>query len=146
MITGDELLIRAKRLDGKWEKGYYVKASRKWHTNGFHEDWIITSCVANGGWFSVIGRYAIDPDTICRYTGIDDLYEYDIFLINVLGVKFYGIVRIGEYEVGKNPDLPVLHKGVYIEWIGHPGNGVAELLKEYRLTVVGYVFDDLETV
>lgn len=81
-----EILFRGKRIDnGEWVEGYYVKAVHHWHKHGIHEDWIITDASANGGWFAIHNRHAVDPETIGQYTGLDangrKIFEGDIVII-----------------------------------------------------------------
>jgi hypothetical protein len=65
-----EILFRGKRVDnGKWVKGYYIKATHHWHEHGKHEDWLVEDTIQNGGWCNVRGKYAIIPETLCEFTG-----------------------------------------------------------------------------
>ena len=75
-----EILFRGKRIDNdEWVYGFYVKATHHWHKNGVHDDWIIDSAFANGGWFNVMGRHAVDPATVGQYTGLTDTSGKKIF-------------------------------------------------------------------
>ena len=68
-----EILFRGKRLDNdEWIEGYYVRATHHWHKHGVHEDWIIAGAAANGGWFAIHERRAVDPQTVGQYTGRND--------------------------------------------------------------------------
>ena len=75
-----EILFRGKRIDnGEWIEGYYVKAVHHWHKHGIHEDWLITGAAANGGWFAIHNRHAVDPATVGQYTGLTDKNGKKIF-------------------------------------------------------------------
>ena len=111
-----EILFRGKRVDnGEWCEGYYVKAGHHWHQHGIHEDWIVCGASANGGWFAINDRRAVDPYTVGQYTRLTDkngekIFEGDIFreddIIGVVifengafKIKWYGITTV-LYEYG----------------------------------------------
>ena len=70
-----EILFKAKRKDnGKWVEGYY----RRIPCMGMLEHYIMPRNPKNR-----MEQYAIDPDTICQYTGLTDkngqkIWENDI--------------------------------------------------------------------
>lgn len=113
MLDDLNLHIKAKRTTGQWVKGYYVRTNYNWHPFGIHNDWIINSSISNGGYFNVIGRYPIDPKTICRYTGFEDVYEGDIVKWKSSDVAYYGVICYGEYL---QMDGAATHNGFFIDW------------------------------
>jgi uncharacterized phage protein (TIGR01671 family) len=75
-----EILFRGKRTDNsEWVRGYYVAANYSWHKRGVHRDWIVSAACANGGWFSIHGRYPVVTDTVGQYTGFTDKNGTKIF-------------------------------------------------------------------
>lgn len=75
-----EILFRGKRVsDGEWVYGYYIKADYQWHKHGIHKDWIAVGASANGGWFTLRNRYAVDSETVGQYTGLVDRNGTKIF-------------------------------------------------------------------
>ena len=75
-----EILFKAKRKDnGKWAEGYY----RRIPCMGMLEHYIMSRNPKNR-----MEQYAIDPDTICQYTGLTDkngqkIWENDILKANL---------------------------------------------------------------
>lgn len=75
-----EILFKAKRKDnGKWVEGYY----RRIPCMGMLEHYIMPRNPKNR-----MEQYAIDPDTICQYTGLTDkngkkIWENDILKANL---------------------------------------------------------------
>ena len=75
-----EILFKAKRTDnGEWVEGYYLRAGTHWHKKGIHNDWIVVDAIQNGGFLNLLKRYAIDPNTLCQYTGLTDSNGVKIF-------------------------------------------------------------------
>lgn len=75
-----EHLYRGKRVaNGKWVEGFYAEPTRHWHKYGIHKAWIITSAFQNGGFFNVMGRHAVLPETVGEYTGLTDKNGKKIF-------------------------------------------------------------------
>lgn len=84
-----EILFRGKRTDnGEWVEGFYVRATNHWHKFGVHDDWLITRSFANGGYFNVAQRYAVDPSTVGQFTGLFDKNGSRVFEGDVVRV-FY---------------------------------------------------------
>lgn len=98
-----EILFRAKRKDnGKWVEGYY----RRIPCMRMLEHYIIPRNPKNR-----MEQYAIDPDTLCQYTGLTDkngkkIWENDIVTITIECDDYFipsetGIVEYsyGQYEL-----------------------------------------------
>lgn len=81
-----EVLFRGKRISiGEYERGdiwvygAYLSATGHWHKYGKHKEWIVTNSIQNGGYFNVIGRFAVKSETIGQYTGLDDKHGNKVF-------------------------------------------------------------------
>lgn len=95
-----EILFRGKRIDnGEWVYGFYVKATHHWHKNGVHDDWIVCSAFANGGWFNVVERHAVDPTTVGQYTGLTDTTGRKIFEGDIVVNAFERALTYSQREV-----------------------------------------------
>ena len=85
-----EILFRGKRCDnGEWAYGYYVRADHHWHQHGVHKDWIICGAAANGGWFSIHNRCAVQAETVSQFTGLLDKNGKRIFEGDVVAQNWY---------------------------------------------------------
>lgn len=76
-----EILFRGQRPNGQWVYGslinttHGIKHRPKQHT----KTWIVVSSFGNGGWFNVIQRYYVKPETVGQYTGLIDKNGNKIF-------------------------------------------------------------------
>lgn len=73
------ITLNGKKIKGRWVYGYYVEATCHWHKYGVHKSWIVTSALQNGGYFNIMGRYAVIPETVCQHIGITDMHGNRIF-------------------------------------------------------------------
>ena len=90
--------FRGKKLsDGEWVYGSHMQATKG--KRGFHRDWITTEVQANGGFLSVIKRYAVDPNYLERNTGLTDMDGNEVYEGDVLGVIERGSVLIHSFVV-----------------------------------------------
>lgn len=75
-----EILFRGKRCsDGKWVYGFYVESKYSWQGHKPHKSWIVPNAISNGGFFNVLGRYAVKDDTVGQYAGLNDKHGVKIF-------------------------------------------------------------------
>lgn len=97
------IIVDGKHVRGDWVVGRYVEATQHWHDFGKHKSWIVTSALQNGGYFNVMGRYAVIPDTVGQWVTNDrngnDLFEGDIVKSylddEIQGVIVYDTVHCG---------------------------------------------------
>ena len=100
-----EILFRGKRVsDGEWVEGFYIRADHHWHNRGIHKDWIALGASANGGWFALHKKYAVQNETIGQFTGLVDKNGTKIFEGDILDVMYQGIYECrwdeGNFEFG----------------------------------------------
>lgn len=92
MINLDKHICKAKELNtGGWVYGYYV--SKTDPLVGCAYPYILCQEYnsSTGLLDSFITWYRVDPDTVCRYTGIEDKYGNPIFEHDILSGIFYFI-------------------------------------------------------
>ena len=135
-----EILFRGKRTDNsEWVRGYYVAANYSWHKRGVHRDWIVSAACANGGWFSIHGRYPIVTDTVGQYTGFTDKNGTKIFEGDILSAHF-------DFN---NPDVEsrtVVEWGNY-RWVTHQPGYEPDDITDFDKglwTVIGNIHDNPE--
>ena len=151
-----EILFKAKRIDnGKWVEGYY----RRIPCMGMLEHYIMPRNPKNR-----MEQYAIDPDTICQFTGLTDkngqkIWENDILKFNdeiwdsyytSCGTEYdsweaenYGLVGycdysarydFTKYKYNENQVEADLHENHAIEF--------SEFIKEHE--AIGNIFDNAD--
>lgn len=114
-----EILFKAKRKDnGEWVEGYY----RRIPCMGMLEHYIMPRNPKNG-----MEQYAIDPDTICQFTGLIDKNGKKIWENDICNrkEKYPEIVTYNEgdwqldysYVLGKEMHTDACNLGFYVcEW------------------------------
>lgn len=125
-----EILFKAKRKDnGKWVEGYY----RRIPCMGMLEHYIMPRNPKNG-----MEQYAIDPDTICQFTGLIDkngkkIWENDIVRRTDLYVVSEPSVGFIKYDLENTSFL--------IHWTDKVEYSPTYHWKD-RLEVIGNIFDN----
>ena len=121
-----EILFKAKRKDnGKWVEGYYMRIP----CMRMLEHYIMPRNPKNR-----MEQYAIDPDTICQFTGLTDkngnnIWENDIAHIRSSGLSGYGVVK---YQNGNLVLVDEKRKRTY------------SLYSEWKIRKDGNIFDNVD--
>lgn len=123
-----EILFKAKRKDnGEWVEGYY----RRIPCMGMLEHYIMPRNPKNR-----MEQYAIDPDTLCQYTGLKDekgkkIWENDIVKVstnkgNLCEVRYAD--NVAQFQLWQFTTLP--------------GTATVLNLGNYEEKVIGNIFDN----
>lgn len=143
--------FRGKRCsDDEWVYGQYAEANRGWTIKGHfrepHKSWIICSALSNGGFFNLMGRYAVKDDTVCQFTGLYDKNGKEIYEGDIL--------RTPETVFNKEMDVIVeFEDGYFMARLiaGHWRVGIKRFIEGYSghkglnvLEVVGNKYDNPE--
>lgn len=131
--------VNGKEISGKWVEGFYCKATRHWHKYGIHKDWIIKSTFQNGGYFVLMSRYPVVPETVCQFTGLKDNYGKKIFEGDVVReITRYAI--LDEINIG---EISFRDGSVWIDYDGDkPYHLLNQLdIESHYIEVVGDIFD-----
>ncbi len=87
---------RGKTVDNKWLFGSLVTT-----TIGNTKTWIVVSARGNGGWFNVIQRNYVKPDTVGQFTGQYDkngkmIFEGDI--VSIGDLMYHVIFKYSQWK------------------------------------------------
>lgn len=143
-------LVKAKgKNDGKWVEGYLVPICKNTRPDGYA---IIEKDGINydelDGYQPSFCSHEIDPETICRYTGITDeksgkkIWEHDVvkyhFGDDVAEIKF------GEYQ-SPFDSQKTCHVGFYVDWQkGYLRKDLGYWVKMIDCNIVGNSIDNPE--
>ena len=82
----DKYMCRAKNGSNNWVYGYYVKKVDPLFSYSKHYILCQKEGVYPGVLNSLMTWYEVDPDTVCRYTGVNDQHGNPIFEHDILKV------------------------------------------------------------
>ena len=132
-----EIRFRGKRCsDGKWVYGFYIESKYSWKGHKPHKSWIVSNAISNGGFFNILGRYAVKDNTVGQFTGLYDkngkeIYEGDIVKCNefVYSVMFND-KRFASFGLRRKAD-------VFMHYFG-------EAMESQQCEVIGNIHDNPE--
>lgn len=99
-----EIEFRGQRCsDGKWVYGFYMESKTSWRGHKPHKSWIVPDAISNGGFFNVLGRYAVKDDTVGEFACMRDKHGNKVFEGDIVEVydftsayasKYRGVVKM----------------------------------------------------
>ena len=127
-----EILFRGKRCsDGKWVYGFYVESKYSWQGHKPHKSWIVSDAISNGGFFNILGRYAVKDDTVGEFTGMRDMHGRKIFEGDIMRTNgcegFFEVI----YDA---PDFYLKKNSSGYRFLNHPE----------KFEVIGNINDNIE--
>ena len=138
-----EIIYRGKRCsDGEWVYGFYVESKYSWQGHKPHKSWIVPNAISNGGFFNVLGRYAVKDDTVGQFTGLVDkngvkIFEGDIVRVCDEDGIDIGVVKYNE-DFGKYVVVYSQVSGNWFDFEGTDGDFLAAFCSE----VIGNRYDN----
>lgn len=121
-----EILFKAKRIDnGEWVEGFFIDNE-----------------IACGTWEGCTGidSYAIDPETLCQFTGLYDKNGKKIWENDIVFVTDENDCS-GQISTGIG-DIIFIEGMWYID--GRPQEGLYDINKIFQIEVIGNIFDNPE--
>ncbi len=110
----EQLLVRGKRSsNGRWIEGYYLFTKN-------------THCIALPNTSKVI---PVDPDTICRYLGVQDKHGRKIFEGDIVRSKLYSSGR------------PVIKHTQVVRWHEDVSGYITNIADDEELDIIGNIYD-----
>lgn len=110
----EQLLVRGKRSsNGRWIEGYYIFTKN-------------THCIALPNTGKVL---PVDPDTICRYLGVQDKHGRKIFEGDIVRSKLYSCGR------------PVLKHTQAVRWHEDISGYITNIADDEELDIIGNIYD-----
>ena len=151
-----EILFRGKCCsDGKWVYGFYVESKHSWQGHKPHKSWIVPNAISNGGFFNILGRYAVKDDTVGQFTGLVDkngakIFEGDIvckhdltFNLQHKGVVVYNSA-IGCFRIHIEGESKGTTMRMGFEASDVFNDGKCTIPIRYDYEVIGNVYDNPE--
>lgn len=146
-----EIIYRGKRCsDGEWVYGFYVESKYSWQGHKPHKSWIVPNAISNGGFFNVLGRYAVKDDTVGQFAGLYDKNGVKIFEGDVVrkrdltfGLKFDGVVvynsEIGCFRIHSENNGVTMRMGFEASDVYDDGKCTVPVKYDYE--VIGNIHD-----
>ena len=136
-----EIIFRGKRCsDGEWVYGFYVESKYSWQGHKPHRSWIVPNAISNGGFFNVLGRYAVKDDTVGQFTGLVDkkgmkIFEGDIVLLGRDQKMYVVVFRNGMFYASVEECNPHIYGGFPLWCL---------CAEEQYCTIIGNIHDNPE--
>ena len=149
-----EIEFRGQKCsDGKWVYGYYIESKTSWRGHKPHKSWIVSGTISNGGFFNILGRYAVKDDTVGQFTGLLDKNDKKIFEGDIVckrnltfNLQYEGVVvynsAIGCFRIHSESKGTTMRMGFEASDVYNDGQCTVPVKYEYE--VIGNIFDNQE--
>ncbi len=142
-----EIEFRGQRCsNGKWVYGYYIESKISWRGHKPHKSWIASGAISNGGFFNILGRYAIKDDTVSQFTGLHDKHGKKVFEGDIVEVDDFTSAYTSKYR-----GVVKMYRGYWcveyedsiLEMTAHPMLFFDDFA-DRKTEVIGNIFDNPE--